>query len=104
MAISQAVITGNISLLISRYFFSILLRLKTAIYKNNPEIASAVGDSTDADDWIIGGKSLSAHCKRMRYVEKNELNSDAQTESETAVRARQTNSRRGKDLLETTVL
>jgi len=83
---------------------SFLLRLKAAMYKNKREMVSAVGDRTDADDWIIGGQSLLAHCKRMRYVEKNELNSDAQTESETAVRARQTNSRRGKDLLETTVL
>ncbi len=92
------------SLLFSRYLFSILQRLKTAIYKNRQEIVSAVVDRTDADDWIIGGKSLSAHCKRMRYVEKNELNSVAQTESVASIQAMKTNGKIRKDLLEPAVL
>jgi hypothetical protein len=104
MAISQIVITDKKSLLISRYLFLILLRLKKAIYKNNPEIVSPVGDSIDADDWIICGQSLSAHCKRMRYVEKNVLDNVAQTEPEASVQAMQTNGRICKDLLETAVL
>jgi hypothetical protein len=104
MAISRIVIPDKKSLPISRYLFVMLLRLKTAIYRNNPEIVSAVGVSTDADDWIIGGQSLAAHCKRMRYVEKNEPESVAKTESGASGQTTQTNGRRCKDLLETAVL
>jgi hypothetical protein len=81
---------------------SFLLRLKAAFYKNRRDMVSAVGDG--ADDWIIGGQSLSAHCKRIRYVEKDDRDSVAQTESVASIQAIKTNSKIRKDLLEPVVL